>query len=532
MKKILSLALALMLMLSIGTAAYAAPVRASDESAAAQIKLLCNSFGAFRQDDSWSYTVTDLNHNGRLELIASSIQGTERYTLVKLWEVGEDLNSVTACRVEIPEDESFPDILTENADTFYNPGNDLWYYTFYDNIVLSPEETYYARCAVNLDKGVLSFQQLAVQHTTLTGGVSITEYMDNNGDIISAEQYNSAGLTGSADYVRSSTNFDWFSAASATEDRLAASYAVNKGVSQLAANAAQTATAPAAAPAPTDFLTVTKSPTNESHSAGETAYFISNASSWTSLSWTFISPYGGEFNAQSFRSTFPYASVSGENGTTLTIANVGGDMSGWGVYCTFYNNSQTARTNTAYLYITTPQKSTNVQNTVTCPNCGTRNVSIYGNCWNCGFDVYAYVNGWNGTVYAPSYYSYYYDPDVIFMDDGSIGVVEANGDFTVYSGNGASVTYGWDGSTYYDYGNGSYVYEANDGSAHYFDDEGNWASVDSDGSWLAYDAWSNTQSGGYGSDWWSISDDYEMEAYSSLYGWGYLDDDWNYWDFY
>ena len=26
-------------------------------------------------------------------------------------------------------------------------------------------------------------------------------------------------------------------------------------------------------------------------------------------------------------------------------------MNGWGVYCTFYNNGQTARTNTAYLYV-------------------------------------------------------------------------------------------------------------------------------------------------------------------------------------
>ena len=526
MKKVLSLTLALILMLSLSTVAWAAPVRASDESTAAQIKLLNSSFGSFRQDDSWSYTVTDLDHNGRLELIATTIQGDGRTSLVKLWEVGADLNSVAECRVVVPEDESFPDILAENADTFYNPGNDLWNYTFYDRIVLSPEETYYARCAVTFANGVLSFEQLAVQHTTITGGASVTEYMDNDGNIISAEQYNNAGLSSTVELIRSNTNFGWFSGAAASEERFTGSYAVYKGMSQPASKA-EPIPEPAAAPAQTgSFLTITKHPTNESHGSGETACFVANASAWTSLAWTFVSPYGGEFNAQSFRSSFPYCSVSGENSTTLTVSNVGGDMSGWGAYCTFYDNGQTARTNTAYLYVTVAQKNT-AQNTITCPNCGARNVSVYGSCWNCGFDVYGYVNGWTGTVYVPNYYSYYYDPSITVFDNGDVGVSESYGTYTIYSGDGSTVTYDRDGA-YYDYGDGSYAYETYDGNTFYYDDAGNWAGVSADGEWVAYDAWTNTQSGGNNDGWWSVDGNYDLETYSKLYGWGYLDDDWYY----
>ena len=542
MKKILSLTLALIMMLSLSVTAWAAPVRASDESTVAQIKLLNNNFGSFRQDDSWSYAVTDLDHNGRLELIATTIQGDGRTSQVKLWEVGSDLNSVAACRVDIPADESFPDILTENADTFYNPGNDLWSYTFYDSVVLSPTETYYARCAVTLANSVLGFSQMAVQHTTLTNGTPVTEYMDNDGHIISAEQYNNAGLTSNTELVRSNTNFDWFSGSAANEQRLTASYTVNKGMSQPASKADPVPT-PTSAPVQTaqtsgSFLTITKHPSNESHSAGETAYFVANASAWTSLTWTFVSPYGGEFNAQSFRGSFPYCSVSGENSTTLTISNIGGDMSGWGAYCTFYNNGQTARTNTAYLYVTAKQNTTatqnyTVQNTITCPNCGARNVSIYGSCWNCGYDVYSYVNGWTGTVYVPDYYSYYYyyDPDITVFDNGDVGVSEAPGSYTIYSGDGSSVTYDRDGA-YHDFGDGTYAYETYDGNSFYYDDRGNWSGISANGEWEAYDAGSNIQAGGNSEGFWTIDNNYNLETYSNLYGWGYLDDDWSYYDFY
>ena len=48
------------------------------------------------------------------------------------------------------------------------------------------------------------------------------------------------------------------------------------------------------------------------------------------------------------------APVGGQNSTTLSIGNVAPDMSGWGTYCTFYYKGQTARTTTAYLYVSAP----------------------------------------------------------------------------------------------------------------------------------------------------------------------------------
>ena len=74
MKKMVSITLILMLVLLLGAAGYAVPVMASDESATAQLNLMYNNFSSFRQDDStgtWRYSVTDLDHNGRLEILAA-----------------------------------------------------------------------------------------------------------------------------------------------------------------------------------------------------------------------------------------------------------------------------------------------------------------------------------------------------------------------------------------------------------------------------------------------------------------------------
>ena len=116
MKKLLAFFLTLALMISVSAVGLAAPVKATQESAASQISLIYSNFAeTFKQvadGEVWSYTVTDLDHNGRLELLAASIQGSGRFTHVKAWEVGEDQKSFISCNVNVKEGDSFPDIIS------------------------------------------------------------------------------------------------------------------------------------------------------------------------------------------------------------------------------------------------------------------------------------------------------------------------------------------------------------------------------------------------------------------------------------
>ena len=84
---------------------------------------------------------------------------------------------------------------------------------------------------------------------------------------------------------------------------------------------------------------ITKNPTDEVRSAGGTAWFVSGAYNYDSAEWKFMDPNGTFMNAQEFRNRFPYATVTGENSTNLTVRNLGTDMNGYGVICTFYNNN-------------------------------------------------------------------------------------------------------------------------------------------------------------------------------------------------
>ena len=70
----------------------------------------------------------------RLELLAASIQGSGRFTHVKAWEVGEDLKSFISCNVNVKEGDSFPDIISNTADTYYVAATDTWNYMFDDSI--------------------------------------------------------------------------------------------------------------------------------------------------------------------------------------------------------------------------------------------------------------------------------------------------------------------------------------------------------------------------------------------------------------
>ena len=120
----------------------------------AQISLIFSLLNSFRQDekaDKWSYTVTDLDHDGNLELVAASHHPEDRSTNLKVWEVSESRDSLIECNLRLEEEESFPDILTDNVDTYHDVEKDIWSYMVYDNIVLSDTEVYTLKCAVNIE---------------------------------------------------------------------------------------------------------------------------------------------------------------------------------------------------------------------------------------------------------------------------------------------------------------------------------------------------------------------------------------------
>lgn len=367
MKRIFSLVLVAVMLFSICSFSAANAAMASSESADKQLSMIYDSLSQLKQEDTpavtWYYMVTDLDHNGQLELVAASIQNYA--TSAKIFEVGSDGKSFTECAFAPSNEESFPDILRETADTYYDPASDTWFYLFSDGSAAGFANYVDHKCSISLKNQLISHACYAAATTEIINGYVATTYTDNFGNIITPAEFDAAGKNNFIGYESSSTNFDWFTMADVTSvSRLTDSYSIFTGakhpVKIVNPTNATPATpypvytyAPQVTTAPVSgYTTVTKSPTSEYRNEGDTAWFISYADNYNSLVWTFVSPYGIEYSYQNFASMFPYSYVNGANSTNLSISNVTLNMSGWGAYCTFYGNNRSARSNTAYLYVT------------------------------------------------------------------------------------------------------------------------------------------------------------------------------------
>ena len=177
---------------------------------------------------------------------------------------------------------------------------------------------------------------------------------------------------------------------------------------------------------------VTKNPTDEVRTAGGTAWFISGATNYNTLSWTFMSPDGTKYSVQDFKTRFPYATVEGEYTTTLTVRNLNTDMNRWGVFCTFSNNNGSTDTAMAFLYVSAYAAPTYSQPAYTAPS---------------------------------------YNTNVNTANNGPI----------------TSLT---------NLGDGAALYTCTDGSMNYVGEDGSYMNVSADGFWFSYDASTGTYEGG------------------------------------
>ena len=344
MKKVCSFTLMLILLASLCATGFAVPSRASENTALAQIDLIFKNFDSCRQnenDGTWFYTVTDLDHNGRLELLAASVQGANCIPAAKFWEVSVDGRALEPGRLNIADGETFVNIITDSAETRYDPGNDSWYYLVTSYYPVSADEAYLDKSAVFLKSGVLDYGVLATEH--VSGANS--SYMGPDGKAITEADFRCIGDRVFENTQQTGTHFEWFKADDAKKvDVFTYSYAVFTG------NLAPSESFVAAVPYPSGFLAVTKNPSSELLEPGDTALFIANANAYTSLEWIFVAPEGAEYTLNSFASLYPASRVSGGS-TTLRIENVSTDMSGWNVYCIFRSGSRAVCTTLAGLYV-------------------------------------------------------------------------------------------------------------------------------------------------------------------------------------
>lgn len=164
-----------------------------------QLDLIWQEMDDWIQDpyaDVWCYAVTDLDGNGRLEIISSDTQGSGHYVTTRMLEVNEALTGLTVIQSSgdgnnVCLTTSYQSDAPETLSCLAYADDHIWFYIQEVTTQLSATEYAESRTAVSLQAGVLSRIILATKLTTYPDGDgSPTEtWLDSQGRPISQAGY-------------------------------------------------------------------------------------------------------------------------------------------------------------------------------------------------------------------------------------------------------------------------------------------------------------------------------------------------------
>lgn len=172
----------------------------NEGSIPAQIELIASQEAVWLQNfdpdydvEPKFYTVTDLDGNGRLEVISSICAGTGLYTTSSYYEVNDSFDGLTLCEQSIQEGDSEADIITDEVTAYYDEASNIIYYIFGDLIRNGAAEYYESKRAIWLQDGKLKEDYIANKSTIYQDAENFTiMYTGTNGQMISEEDYDQA----------------------------------------------------------------------------------------------------------------------------------------------------------------------------------------------------------------------------------------------------------------------------------------------------------------------------------------------------
>ena len=143
--------------------------------------------------ETWYHAVTDLDRNGRLEVLTASLQGSGLYTYVDCWEVNEQGTALVRCPDNTGEGEAWPDIIKDRLTGYRDPASGRMTYVCEDVTRDGAAHYLTSKKSFCLDRGQITLQVLATMdevYTTET--VSMKNYYDGSDAPITEQEYNSA----------------------------------------------------------------------------------------------------------------------------------------------------------------------------------------------------------------------------------------------------------------------------------------------------------------------------------------------------
>lgn len=204
-----------------------------------QCALIARERESWLPEEEWyyqpySYVVTDLDQNGRLELLRSVCEGSGNYTMTDVYEVSEDGKSLNRYYNSMGEGGSQADLIVGKTSVYYNEESGIYTYLFLDYMRAGWEWNGEEYRAISLEDEMLMEKLIVgVSNEYDMEGNCTSMYYNAVGEIIDEAGYNAAVAEYFADCVEMEAIFAWMNYdsdealamdAEAWERALAASY--------------------------------------------------------------------------------------------------------------------------------------------------------------------------------------------------------------------------------------------------------------------------------------------------------------------
>ena len=276
--------------------------------------------------ETWFSAITDLDSNGRLEILLASLQGSGLFTWVNVWEVNESGTGLTLCPDNTGEGEAWPDIIKDTLTYYRDPASGRQTYVCLDYLRDGAARYWTGLDSFCLENGRVDVKTLASKEETYSEqGTSTVRYFGENGGEISEDAWNNAERNAFSGQEQRTLTLSW---------------------TQLEKQAQATPQPQVSGP-----VTITKNPIGESLAVGGRTWFIAHADNATSLTWLLTSPQGQSYTIDQAMEANPGLQLQELPEDTLGISNVPASLDGWSVQARFDGPGGSAVTSPATIRV-------------------------------------------------------------------------------------------------------------------------------------------------------------------------------------
>lgn len=178
------------------------------------------------QYDTYGYAITDLDRNGRLEIITSHCDGTGLYSYNKYYEVNESLDGINELTTNLKDEDIQTYIMDATVKVFYDAIKNEYHYVFTNVNRNGAAEYNEAKYGVVLKDGKITQKLLASKDIIYkNGGEDIDIIIKNaDGEELTDESYERYEYIHFKDYEYSLASIEWVMNGDGTKSELEKSY--------------------------------------------------------------------------------------------------------------------------------------------------------------------------------------------------------------------------------------------------------------------------------------------------------------------